>query len=377
MTALPRSVKSDHRSASARRIIMAPRRQPPHPSYFLALALILGVVYFVAQWTTPTQTTRPAPEAAPAGPGEYLFCFWNVENFFDDQDDRRSGVDEEYDDWFARDAAARQAKLDHLTQALLALNGGKGPDILAICEVESVRAAELLQQALNRQLPDGVPPYRNLLMKEVSAGRHIAPAILTRLPVDASRTQLYNKQLRILEGHIVVDEHELVVIASHWTSRVSDATGERRAKYGDQIYGAAKAMIRNNPDVDLLVCGDCNDPPDAPSITHHLHAVGDTTAVQRSGSEPLLFNLMANKDATAFGTLFYANRWSTFDQIFVAPGLLDGDGWNCDIDSVRVVNGLARPGDPKHRPWRFGNAKDHGERGYSDHFPVTVRLSVR
>jgi hypothetical protein len=29
-------------------------------------------------------------------------------------------------------------------------------------------------------------------------------------------------------------------------------------------------------------------------------------------------------------------------------------------------------------PWRFGNARDNTfERGYSDHFPVTVHLKVQ
>ena len=39
---------------------------------------------------------------------------------------------------------------------------------------------------------------------------------------------------------------------------------------------------------------------------------------------------------------------------------------------------LVRPGSTNHAPWRFGNEKDTGSgRGYSDHFPVTVRLKVR
>jgi hypothetical protein len=36
-----------------------------------------------------------------------------------------------------------------------------------------------------------------------------------------------------------------------------------------------------------------------------------------------------------------------------------------------------RPGDKKHRPWRFGNEHEKHLRGYSDHFPVTVRLTVQ
>src|SRR5581483_5035723 len=136
------------------------------------------------------------PEStASANAEQYLFCFWNVENLFDDRDDGRTGPgDREYDHWFAEHPELLQEKLDHLSQALLALNDGKGPDILAVAEVESVRAAELLQQALNRGLEKGGVQgeewaYGNVLMKEVSAGRHIAPAIITRLPVARDRTR--------------------------------------------------------------------------------------------------------------------------------------------------------------------------------------------
>jgi hypothetical protein len=88
-------------------------------------------------------------------------------------------------------------------------------------------------------------------------------------------------------------------------------------------------------------------------------------------------NLFAGKDAQAgFGTHFYGGRWEIFDQIAISPGLLDGQGWSCDPQSVRTVNTLFQPGDKKRRPWRFGTERDRHPRGASDHFPVTVRLSV-
>jgi hypothetical protein len=43
------------------------------------------------------------------------------------------------------------------------------------------------------------------------------------------------------------------------------------------------------------------------------------------------------------------------------------------------VNRLVDPHSRHKEPWRFGSPKQHKElkdRGYSDHFPVTVRLKV-
>src|SRR5262249_26290610 len=235
-------------------------------------------------------------------------------------------ADQEFDMWFARDASALRLKLDHLSEALIGLNEGKGPDILALAEVESSRAAELLQEALNSRLADPSLQYTHLLMKNAGGGRHISTAILTRLPVDQDRTRLHGSRLRILEGHVVVNGHDLVVLATHWTSRLTHETGGGREKYGDQIYGVYRGMYLTNPKVDLVVCGDFNDPPDAPSVVDHLHATRSMRTVLDSSEHPLLLNLFADKvPSVAFGTHYYDRQWFIFDQIVVSPGLLDSD----------------------------------------------------
>jgi endonuclease/exonuclease/phosphatase family metal-dependent hydrolase len=308
---------------------------------------------------------------------EYLFCFWNVENLFDDVNDGRTGQgDKEYDPWLANHPDILKLKLSKLADALLAMNGGKGPDILALAEVESVRAAQLLQYTLNARISDPELHYRNVLMKEVKVGRHIAPAILTRLPVVADRTRhVGTSAQRILEGHIVVEGRELIVIASHWTSRLREENTRQRGEYGDKIYGECNAIWHANPNADILICGDFNDNPTDVSVTQHLHATGDLNRVRNSSSLSL-FNLFADKSATSgFGTE-YERGWNIFDQIVVSPGMIDGHAWNVEPDTLQVGNHLAQPGERLHKPWRFGGERDSGPRGYSDHFPVMVKLRL-
>jgi endonuclease/exonuclease/phosphatase family metal-dependent hydrolase len=213
-------------------------------------------------------------------------------------------------------------------------------------------------------------------MKEVSVGRHIAPAILTRLKAVRDRTRLLDKRQRTLVAHLEAHNQELIVIATHWTSRLGQDSDKRRAEYADKIYGAFRAMHKSNPKVDLLIAGDLNDTPDDPSLTQHLHAIGDAQKVLNPQNGPYLLNLFAGKKPDAgFGTHYY-RKWLILDQIVVSPGLLDNEGWGCDPASVRTINTLYRPGDKLRRPWRFGSENDNQPRGYSDHFPVTVRLSV-
>jgi len=338
---------------------------------FLRFVLFLSVIALAGC----QEASRPA-DPAPASNHEYLFCHWNVENFFDDRFDHRNQPgDKEYDAWFAENPGILREKLNHLTEALLKLNNGRGPDILGIVEVESLRAAELLKDALNEKLRDPALAYKHVLMKEVAGGRHIAPAIITRLGVRGDRTRLHGNRQRILEAHIVVDGKDLVVFETHWASRLRDTGVHGREDYANKIYGAFRAMYKSNPRVDVLIAGDFNDTPEDVSVARHLHATGDVEAVRRDGPEPLLLNLFAGKDPASFGT-HYFRHWLIFDQILVSPGMLDDQNWSCDVASVRTVNTLYRPGDRLKRPWHFGSEKDRSSRGYSDHFPVTVKLQA-
>jgi endonuclease/exonuclease/phosphatase family metal-dependent hydrolase len=347
---------------------------PPAAGALLALAL--AACGDLA--TTATHHHRPDNEGTP-----YLFCFWNVENLFDDVNDhRKTKGDEEYDALFGSDAEALSFKLKHLADVLMKMNDGRGPDILGVAEVESERAAQLLADALNKRLGEKrkkkEDEYR-VVFENLGSGRHISPALLTRLPVVRDKTDRWGKRQRILKTVVRVNDRDLVVVVSHWTSRVSDERGAGRGKYADAIYGNFKAAYLADAKVDLLVCGDFNDNPDDRSVKEHLHAVGDLKAVKASGrDEPLLFDLLAKSYEEGKSTVEpHGKRTALFDHICASPGMFDDSGWSCDPDSARIVTTSA---DRKGRPTRFGGKHDkrpYEARGPSDHFPVTVTLRVR
>ncbi len=332
-----------------------------------ALVVLIGVLL-----TLLNSDSNPSTEAGQ--PGEYLFCFWNVENFFDDEDNGlKRDPDKHYDQLFSRNKELFQRKVENLGKVLLQLNGGKGPDILALAEVENQNAATRLQEHLNEKLGNRAEPYKNLLYLNPHGGRDIATVILTRLPVVRDRTVLLGSRLRILEGHLVVNGQELVVIASHWTSRLTDKPeeGTSRARYADMIYGRFRAMYSSNAQVDLLVCGDFNDTPQDASVTKHLHTTTEENLLRKISPEPSMFNLFAGPAFAGKGTLCYEGKHWLFDQIVVSPGLLEKGGWMCDPASATIVTLSA---DREGCPEGFNEKKSTG---YSDHLPVTVRLSVQ
>ncbi len=347
----------------------------------LALAgagLVTVSVFLIAQWSRTRAPAGPPSPPAGTGPGTVVLCVWNLENLFDDRDDRRRPPDEEFDSWFVHDPEARRLKYERIAEALVRLNGGRGPDILAANEVESVRALELLRESLNVRLPADAARYDHAAMVELDAGRHIAPGVISRYPVGDAK--LLGRQQRILQTRVTVNGHELVLIASHWTSRASDRGDDEsrgRFSYARTIHAAYWRAVRDNAAVDFLVCGDFNDAPDARSVAHYLNVTGDAARVTPDAEPVRLFGVLSGKSPSRFGTYYY-DRALIFDQVVLSPGLLDGVGWSYLAGSVRVpTEGLMRSGSLNRRPWRFGSRDDDARgRGYSDHFPVLVSFRV-
>jgi hypothetical protein len=100
--------------------------------------------------------------------------------------------------------------------------------------------------------------------------------------------------------------------------------------------------------------------------------------VRQSGPEPRLLDLFAHWNGDPPGTIYGRGKWSVFDHVCATRGLLDERGWSCDPKNARVF----APDEFRHKvgrrfePFAFGGPKHQGPRGYSDHFPVTVQLSV-
>ena len=281
--------------------------------------------------------------------------------------------------------------MDRISDGLLLMNGGDGPDIACLVEVESEKCLTALVEALNAKLTaagKADKKYDSVLFKGDHLGRRFAPGIVTRLPVVGDRTRKFGKSAngRVLEAHIVAAGRDLTVIASHWTSRLERGTGDgnaaRRLSYAESVYGRFRAILTEDADAKVVLCGDFNDEFNDPSMQDGLKATDSRDAALEAKDEPRPLALFPEppKISTAPGTIYHAGKWQIFDHILVSRGLLAPDGWSLVEGSQEIFGPKElRKTDgkrPTGEPHRFGSETAKGERGYSDHLPVLVKLRV-
>src|SRR4051812_49089761 len=125
--------------------------------------------------------------------GQLHVAWWNVENLFDTADDPAVTGDEEFtpDGPKKWDEARLKRKLANLAGVIKKMNGGKGPDVFGVCEVENKSVVERLVT----DLADLGRRYR-VVHKDSPSERGIDTAIV----YDADRLELKDAKFHAVIG---------------------------------------------------------------------------------------------------------------------------------------------------------------------------------
>ena len=272
---------------------------------------------------------------------------WNVENLFDATDDAHEHDDELRANWTAGDYDAKLLALARV------LNAAGPPDIIALSEIEN----ENVLNDLRARLTDG---SRYSIQYEPGPTR-TEVALLSRWPVvDAQSIELRPGGRPALQVTLSIGGERLVVIVVHWKSRRGgqNATRSLRVLEAQNLARIVAALLRERPDLKLLVVGDFNDtardaslrllaPPDAGSGESRLsHCITD---------EP--------------GSYVYRGEWFMLDHILISPGVRSANGalGLADCGLFVPFSDMIADGTPV----RFRNGS-----GYSDHLPLWIHLRL-
>ena len=321
----------------------------------------------------------------------YYLTWWNLENLFDVEDsvDRpdylQSRLRSELAGWTEE---VLEKKLNQLSSIINKVNGGAGPDLLGVCEVENKPVMKKLAEKLK-------PIGRNYAVAhhDTSDNRGIDIAFIYDndlfdfegqfhyevLKRSATR-DLFQVNLRTKNGN------PLIVIGNHWPARSGGVyeTEPYRIMAAETLsYWLERIFEIRGRDIPVIVMGDFNDECFNRSLTDYALSSNSETRT-RNAFNPRLYNLMWPINGEATGTFYFSNLPHVLDQMMVTRGLLTNNspiklGEFEDGTQVKVIKYPEMvSGGQYPDPIRFGRPASrtyNPDTGYSDHYPVSMMIT--
>lgn len=314
-----------------------------------------------------------------------ILMFYNVENFFDCEDDTLK-MDEEFlpkgKKFWTKSKMFK--KKDRIYKTILSVGKWTPPSLVALAEVENENVLNLLIKTTGLSNLD----YR-YIHRESPDRRGIDLALLYRTsdykPVKTSFYELnfpfspdLKTRLLLYSKGVLKNKDTLHVFVNHWPSRYGgkEVSAPKRNFVAAFLRSKIDSILTIDAESKLIVCGDFNDEPEDESVQVHLNAQKFSNITNNS----CIFNL-STFDKDGFGTHKYNGRWSLLDQIIVSRALLTGTkGYILKPDAYTIFREpfLLEP-DLRflgYKPKRTYNGFKYND-GYSDHLPVYVELILQ
>ena len=315
----------------------------------------------------------------------YGVGFYNLENLFDTCHDVGHN-DYQYlpDGQNKWNGLKYTHKLRNMARVLSEMGTDKTPDGCAVIGVSEVENAKCLQDLCDQE----VLKARGFKFEHIEGPdqRGVDCALLYNPRLFQVRNvklvpYVYIKSEdagRATRGFLTVSgtmagEH-VTIIVNHLPSRFAGSF--YREEGGRQIRLVKDSLLRDDPNVKIIIMGDMNDDPQDKSMAESLGAKRKMKDVKADG----LWNPWWDVLASGTGTLQYDGRWNLFDQIILSHSLLDIKGtkeyksltyWNHQVFRRDYL--FQRDGKYKGNTLRT-HAGGAWLDGFSDHLPTVVYL---
>jgi len=328
---------------------------------FCFLGLLLGTTLAMAQ-----------------KPKALTVAFYNVENLFDTIND--PNIDDE--DFLPQGKMAWNAtryamKLSRIDKVVNSIEEANKPDIIGLCEIENRKVLTDLValKGMDRfdivqfDSPDerGIDVallYRKKVIKVLNAKAN--RVTIPSDPTDRTRD--------VLLASLLVSKDTIHTLVCHFPSRRGGAekSSAAREAAGAVVRHIADSLLAKNSMAKILIIGDFNDEPSDASISQVVRAKSTID----SATNGTFFNAMAQFQKNGEGSYQYQKQWDMIDQMILSEGLLKGKGFQYVVNSASIFKPewLQEQNEKyKGAPWRtYAGPKYLG--GYSDHFPVYLKL---
>ncbi len=317
---------------------------------------------------------------------EHFIAFWNLENLFDvstsaDRPDYlKTKLKGELKGWTA---TVLKKKIVQLAKIIVQMNDGLGPDILGVCEIENENVVAKLLDGL----PSGGRNYA-IAHADTKDGRGIDVAIIydadkyeaglqfNHFVQKRSATRdIFQLNLKTKAGR------DLVLVGNHWPSRSGGQykTEPYRMMVAETLsYFHSRILEELGPDTAIVAMGDFNDEPFDRSIREYAQTSREPRKITNSKSVPYFYNLMWDATGEGSATYYFGSQPNMLDQFWISKGILKrGSDFRVENDSVTIFqpDEMVSTGKyPAARAFKRPSHKKYDSTGFSDHFPITMKL---
>ena len=322
----------------------------------------------------------------------YNIAWWNLENLFDVENSTQRP------DWLKKelknelvgwDQNVLDKKISQLSKIISKMNGGTGPDILGVCEVENKPVMDLLVNSLSSLGRNYKVAHHDTSDKrgidvafiydngKFEFERQFFHVILKR----TGTRDLFQVNLKCKCQQHGTAPRDLILVGNHWPARTGGTfyTEPYRILAAETMsYWHKRILEEKGKDTAILFMGDFNDPPHNRSMTQYALSTNSKMKVIRTISAPRLYNLMWPLMGKGLATYYYNNFPYMFDQFLVSKGIIKANAiFKVKPDSVNVERFPEMMKGDYKVPRQFGRpskTKSYDEKGFSDHFPISIVL---
>lgn len=306
---------------------------------------------------------------------------WNVENLFDTIDDPNT-KDEEYTPGGERnwDEERLNQKLKNLSKTIKYMNNGKGPDLLAVQEVEHQSLLEKLNNEYLSEKKYGIIYGESLDKRGIDNGLFYSSSLFEKISFDTLRVDLpdgwLTRYILYAQLRIKGTENILHVFVNHWPSRSGgkEKSEKNRIAAANVLKNFTGQIFSENKKSNVIIMGDFNDEPTDTSVYEVLKAEELFCTGTYNG---LLYNTSITAFKNGIGSYLYRGTWNMLDQIIISKALVEENKFNYVCNSFEIVKPdfmINKEGNYAGSSIRtFGGKQYIG--GYSDHFPAAAKLT--
>lgn len=315
--------------------------------------------------------------------GNFRIVSYNVENYFDVEDDSLK-IDEEYLPGGIRgwNHTKYQAKQANIAKVITAIGGWQPPAIVGLCEIESDKALH----DLTRFSPLKNLDYRYVHYESPDA-RGVDVALLYQrdqfiplhsepMSIRFTDTSSTTRDILYVMGQVVATNDTLHLFVCHFPSRLGGEleSENRREQAAKQLRLKTDSIYAANASAHIVIMGDFNDHPSNTSIQRTLRA----SRLENHTAANVLYNLAFRLEDQGKGTNKFQGEWGMLDQIIISGNLLEKtDKIHTTQDDMHIFDADFLLEEDKNflgkMPKRtYVGMKYQG--GFSDHLPVYLDL---